>query len=213
MGQQAGHFVTVCVTLMIAAVISWYLFFKEAGQEDSIDVTQFPKVIGTWEGVDLPISKDDLAILETNNVFVRRYTNSVDKSQVFLYIVYSRHNRKVSHPPEICYTGNGMTVNEKVHDPVRIDYKNLTIDTNRLHLTKGDFDHLSYYWFKIGDQFTSNYWKQQALIALNTILGKNSSSALIRVSADISQKDIQKTQRQIKAFINLVAPEIFAYFP
>ena len=210
---SANNFTVICLTLIITAVISWYLFFKQARENDTVSISRFPKTIGSWSSVDLPISKEDLAILETKNAFARRYKNFLDKNEIYLYIVYSQNNRKVAHPPEICYTGSGITITESVHDPIKVKYKNLTVETNRLRLTKENFDHIAYYWFKIGDRFTSNYWKQQILIAFETLIGKKPSSALIRVSADVRGGDEKKSIDNIKKFINLITPDLFLYLP
>ena len=203
----------ICLTLAATLVISWFLFFKQAVEKDTIDINHFPKTIGTWDSVDLPITKDEFAILETKNAFVRLYTNSVDKTKIYLYLVYSQTNRKVAHPPEICYTGSGLTIIEDVHDTIPVKYKNLTIQTNRLRMTKGNLTQIAYYWFKVGDRFTSNYWKQQVLIVFYTLLGRHPSSALVRVSADAVGNDVNKTVTNIKSFINLIAPKLFLYLP
>lgn len=213
MQKKSDQFVLICVTLIVTAIISWFLYFKQAVEKDTVDINQFPRTIGTWTSADLPITKDEFAILETNNAFVRLYTNSIDNSKVYLYLVYSQTNRKVAHPPEICYTGSGFSIVEDVRDTIPVQYKNLVINANRLYMNKGNFTQIAYYWFKVGDQFTSNYWKQQILIAFYTILGRHPSSALIRVSAYVPANHINKTIISIKYFINLIAPDLFTYLP
>ena len=200
MKENSKSVMLICLTLAATLVISWFLFFKQAVEKDTIDINHFPKTIGTWDSVDLPITKDEFAILETKNAFVRLYTNSVDKTKVYLYLVYSQTNRKVAHPPEICYTGSGLSIIEDVHDTIPVQYKNLTIQANRLRMSKGNFTQIAYYWFKVGDRFTPNYWKQQILIVFYTLLGRHPSSALVRVSADVVDNDINKTFVNIKSF-------------
>jgi len=213
MNKNSNHLLLIILTLAITLVISWVLFFKQAVEKDTVDINRFPKTIGTWSSVDLKITKDEYAILETNNAFVRIYTNSVDKSQVTLFLVYSQTNRKVAHPPEICYTGSGLTIVEDAHDTIPVKYKNLTIQANRLLMTRKDYTQIAYYWFKVGDHFTSNYWKQQLLIAVYTLLGKHPSSALVRVSADAEASNINNSINHIKDFTDLITPELFSYLP
>lgn len=199
--------------LLITLVLSLQLYFKSAFRADTVDIDSFPRSIGTWISEDLPISKEDLSILETKNAFVRRYKNTVGGGEVYLFLVYSQHNRKVAHPPEICYLGSGASITENVHDPIFVGYKNLTIPTNRLKLMRKKFEHIAYYWFKVGDSFTSNYWEQQLLIALNALMGQSKGSALIRVSADINSADQQEAIRNVKTFVNLVTPALFKHLP
>jgi len=213
MKKASNQVLLICLTLGLTVVISWALFFKQAVEKDTVDINHFPKAIGAWHSMDLPITKDEFAILETKNAFVRLYTNSVDKSKIYLYLVYSQTNRKVAHPPEICYTGSGLTILEDVHDTIPVQYKNMTIEANRLRLSKGNFNQIAYYWFKVGDHFTSNYWKQQILIAFYTLLGRHPSSALVRVSANCVDNNVDKTIVNIKKFTNLITPELLLYLP
>jgi EpsI family protein len=213
MKKNSNQFTLIIFTLIITSVLSWMLYFRQADQKDTVDINQFPKTIGTWTSTDIPLTQDEYEILETKNAFVRLYTNSVDQSQVYLYLVYSQTNRKVAHPPEICYTGSGLNITEDVHATIPVQYQNLVIQANRLRLNKRDFSQIVYYWFKIGDHFTSNYWKEQILIAVDSMLGKTQSSALIRVSANIKGGDTAKTISTLNSFINLITPQIFQYLP
>lgn len=208
--MQNKNFIVMCACLGAAALLSVLLYFKDVSAHDEVDIKQFPTAIGNWTSREIPIPKKDLAILETENAFVRKYSDP-DGQQVYLYIIYSKINRKVSHPPEICYTGGGITILENVHDPIPVAHKGMTIQTNRLMLKGKNFHQVSYYWFKVGDEFTSNYWKQQALVAWNALLGKQTGAALIRVSADIGPQSKEFAIKSVKEFTDLIAPHLFTY--
>ena len=199
--------------LLLAVALSLNLYFQSTTEHDTVDIAQFPKIIGTWKSEDLPISSEDLEMLETKNAFVRRYTNTANGGEVYLFLVYSQHNRKVAHPPEICYLGSGVSIIENVHDPIPVEYKGLTIPTNRLKLLRNNFEHISFYWFKIGNKFTANYWEQQMLIAFYTLKGSTAGSALVRVSADVINGDRDQAIRNIKSFASLITPALFHYLP
>ena len=199
--------------LLVTFFLSLNLYFKVAKETDTVNIAEFPKAIGTWSSVDLPISAEDLSLLETKNAFVRKYTNKIDGGEVYLFLVYSQHNRKVAHPPEICYLGSGVTITENIHDPITVEYNNLTIQTNRLKLLRKNLEHIAFYWFKVGDRFTSNYWQQQLMIAINSIRGQTTGSALIRISADVTSDTQDQAIRNIKSFTSLITPSLFKYLP
>lgn len=201
------------IILILVSFISLNLYFKTAIEKDTISINEFPRSIGPWTSEELPISKEDLSILETKNAFVRKYTNTVDGGEVFLFLVYSQHNRKVAHPPEICYLGSGVSITENIHDPINVEYKNLTISTNRLKLLRKNLQHIAFYWFKVGNRFTSNYWEQQLLIAINALSGTSKGSALIRISTDITSEDQDKAIQDVKSFTNLITPSLYKYLP
>ncbi len=196
----------------VALAISWNLYFKQYLQKDTVSIFNFPETMGEWSGENIPLAETDYEILETKNTFVRRY-KTTDGKEIFLFIVYSQNNRKVSHPPEICYTGGGVSVLEHAVDPITVSSANLVIDANRLLLEKGQDRQVAYYWFKVGDTFTGSYWKQQMLIAFKTILGRPASSALIRVSSTVVKDDKAESVKTVKEFSDLIVPALFQFLP
>ncbi len=169
-------------------------------------------MIGQWVSEDLLITAEEKAILETDNVFVRRYKKARGE-EVFLFIVYAQNNRKVSHPPEICYTGGGAAILDSVHDEFRAEFQDTEIKVNRLTVEKGRVKQIFAYWFKVGGSYTSNYWQQQGLIALNSLLGKPASSALIRISATVGDDGESDVTRRIKEFGRLIVPHLQKHLP
>ena len=206
-----GSYFILVFLLIMTGLASWHLFLKVYRQEDTINIHQFPRNIGAWRSFDLPIIEDVYKILETRNVFTRQYKNPNGK-EVYLMLVYSQNNRKVSHPPEICYVGSGVSIlsNERVYIPFSPE---TSIKANRLFVEQGDAEQIMYYWFKVGDTFTSNYWKQQALIVWKTLLGKPASSALIRLSVAIDAGGPVKAIETINEFTQLVATYLLEYLP
>lgn len=210
--RQEKSFIFIIGLFVLAGMASWYLYFKKYEQKDTVNIHNFPREIGEWTSEELKITDEEYAILETRNAFTRRYTHPGSGVQVDLLIVYSQNNRKVSHPPEICYTGNGATIlhNEQAALPVS---ESRTVTANRLVMDLNDREYLSYYWFKVGDSYTPNYWKQQILIALKTLSAKPASSALIRMSIVSAGDDHQKTEEEVKKFTRVMFPLLAAYLP
>ena len=203
----------IILIFVVAGALSWNLYFKVYRQQDTVDIHRFPKMIEGWVSEELPVSDDAKAILETDNVFVRRYTEEASGKEAYLFIVYSQNNRKVSHPPEVCYTGSGAAILSSVHDSFSSRLTGEKIDVNRLTVEKGKYTQVFFYWFKVGDSFTPNYWKQQGLIALKSFLGKPASSALIRISVTVADDDEDKAAGRIKEFGRMILPYLPQYLP
>jgi EpsI family protein len=128
-----------------------------------------------------------------------------------LFIVYSQNNRKVSHPPEICYTGSGATILNKTK--VDLGENNGHLGAERLTAQLGHATLMIYYWFKWGNSFTPDYWKQQSMIALKSLMGQSVSSAMIRLSVECDGKDIARADRVARNFSRLILPVINQYLP
>lgn len=212
-GQKVRlSYVVLILLLLVSGVVSWRVFFKEYSQEDTVNIHHFPREIDTWTSVDLPMPEDVYLILETRNVFTRRYKTSEGK-EVFLMLVYSQSNRKVSHPPEICYAGSGVTIlsNEPTYMP--IDSQGRIIKVNRLFVEQGGTQQVMYYWFKVGDTYTANYWKQQLLIVWKTLLGQPASSALLRISVTLDSEGPSGAIETLNEFSPLISPFFLQYLP
>ena len=199
---------------MVAGYLSWSLYFKVYSQSDTVDISNFPREISSWTSEEIPLTATEKAILETDNVFVRKYTHS-DSREVVLFIVYSQNNRKVSHPPEICYTGSGATILNNTHDTFAFEKEGSaqSVQANHMRVEFGQKEQDVFYFFKVGDTFTSNYWQQQYLIALKSFLGEPASSALIRISANIDEGKPNQSVEDVKEFARLVIPQLNQYLP
>jgi len=205
-------FIIIVALFVMATGISWSLYFKVYKQDDVVNIHEFPKSFDDWQSKEIKITEDEYAILETRNAFVRKYTKTTGE-EVHLFIVYSENNRKVSHPPEICYIGGGVTILKSDYDFVNLLDETYDLKTNKLLLEQGNNKQVSYYWFKVGSDYTANYLKQQALIVLKTLFRKPSNSALIRVSSVINNNDKEEAEANVEGFIQQITPFLKKYLP
>ncbi len=210
---KKSAYVVILVSFLGVGFISWLLYFKDQNQQDTVNIQVFPKAIADWSGVDQVISEEDYAILETRNVLARRYTQAGTGRQIDLLIVYSEHNRKVSHPPEICFTGGGLSILESKRAVLNLDKNGRGLEAVRLLMDLKGTPLYSFYWFKVGNSVTSNYWRQQFLIALKIFSGQPHSSALIRLTLEIKLDDKIEAVATAEKFADLVFPAVKQYLP
>jgi len=170
-------------------------------------VAEFPMTIGEWQGKELPLSELDYKILETKNLFVRDYKNAGGNS-VMLYVVYSEDNRKVSHPPEVCYMGGGVTIVDK--STVELSP---AIKAMKMIVENKDSQQMVVYTFKAGDIYTAQYTKQQWKVVFDRLLGKRTAGALIRFSTNIKDNNAQTAFRLIKSFCSEIEPLLAKHMP
>jgi len=212
MKKKNLSYIIIIFLLGISCVVSWSVHFKTYSQVDTVNIHKFPKIIGDWKSKDLIITESEYEILETRNVFVREYKNA-EGQKIQLFIVYSQNNRKVSHPPEVCYKGGGISILSNNRVFVNKPDDGFLIEGNKLLLEQGTTRQVAYYWFKVGGTFTSSYWKQQILIVLKTLFAKPSSSALIRVSTVIEGEKSKIAEDLLKEFSSQIIPLIRTHLP
>jgi EpsI family protein len=201
-------FLIVSVILAIVAAISLSSYLPARTDAAlKVKVANFPKAIGQWQGTDMPVTEQDYAILETRNLFVRDYKNKAGES-VYLYLIYSEDNRKVSHPPEVCFLGSGMTITDK--SPIQISNR---IKAIKLMVEKKDLREMVVYWYKAGNLYTDNYLRQQLKVVLDRTLRKRTSGALIRLSTIMRDDDQEAALKLIRSFAGQIEPELSRYIP
>jgi len=189
------------------------MFLRTHDARDTVDVFDFPMTVGDWSAEEIPISDNDYAVLETRNAFVRIYRKPTGE-EVMLYIIYSQTNRRVAHPPEICYTGGGSTIVSKFPETIATNaVADGSITANRLLIDYPHYQQIMYYWFKVGSSYTPSYWAGQAMIAFKNMTAQPSSSALIRLTSTVKNDDQQRTVNMIRGFAAEILPLINQYIP
>jgi EpsI family protein len=206
------NYISILFLLIITIFLSWGFYFYAYKHQDTINIKDFPLTVDDWTSQDLPINKADLAIIETKNVFLRQYTNKAQKS-VYLYIAYSQSNLNASNPPEVIYRNSDISILDKGKKYIIIASSNLNFKVNWLVLDNNQNQQIVYYWFKVGDVYTQSYWKEQALAAFNSLSGKKTGNALIRISTDIVNGQQEQAINLINEFSCLIIPQLFKHLP
>ncbi len=203
--KNSKQFIVTLSILLVALAVSLPSYLIVPSAKEEVLVSKLPLQIGEWQGRDLPVEERAFEILETRNLVLREYAKGDTK--VYLYIIYSQDNRKVSHPPEVCFEGSGITIVNK--DKIQLELvggKN--IFANKLLVEKDGINNTIVYWYKAGEYHIDNYLKQQLRIALSRLQLKRTSGALIRISAEVMPSTPDRALEDVRAF----AKDVSAYF-
>lgn len=200
-------FSAVVLILVISGIIGFSFYFSAPVDSKDAPIKNFPLKIGDWKAEDIPLDERVYDLLETKNLILRDYQDPQGR-KINFYVIYSRDNRKVSHPPEICLQGDGGTVVEK--SPLKISP---AINANKLVMEKKTTRELAVYWYKAGSHYTANYVDQQIRMSWDRLLGKKTSLALIRVIAVVENNNDQEAMSRIREFCALIEPLLAEYAP
>jgi EpsI family protein len=142
---------------------------------------------------------------------MRNYTNPAGES-VIVYIIYSEDNRKVSHPPEVCFMGSGLEiVSKSVVDLPVSDTQ--TIKANKISTEIKNRKDLVLYWFKAGPVHTDSYLKQQLSVVLKRMIGKRTAGAMIRISTNVNENGEEVAFGRLQGFAKELFPLLDKYIP
>ena len=209
MSNFTKRYIIAVILLSIIAVVTFgaYSTRDNSGVLYAQDV---PMIVGDWYGRDIPMDERTYEVLETKDAFMREYVNP-SGGKVLLAVVCAANNRKVTHPPEVCFAGGGWSRTSKDIQTVRAGSK--TVKANRLILQKDTETQVALYLYKAGEKLTPNYYLQQFNIILNGMLHKNVSSALMRISSHSAGDDVEDATERVKRFARQVIPILEKYLP
>lgn len=140
-----------------------------------------PMNFNGWRGVDHPVDEQTYEILETRNVLSRMYTDPAGKS-VHLLLVSSEKDRRVAHPPEVCYISSNYAIVGEGEENIRRDDLSLRVKTfTAEHERDSNHREEVLYVYKVGNRFTTNYYAQQLQFAFDRLSRGNSRVLLIRI--------------------------------
>ena len=199
--------------LFMVTVITHFLSNDVPAQQKAVYAKKLPILINGWSGEDIKVDTRTLEILETDDVLMRDYKKEGNPF-IQLCIIYASNNRKVSHPPEVCYKGSGWSLEEKI--PVVFSIKSdefPELRANKLILEKGDQKQLVLYWYKCNSDYATNYYKQQINVVKSEIITGKSTSGLIRISTPIVNNDEDVAMMRVQRFSLNMLPLITKYLP
>ena len=212
MSTLKKRYVVAIVALAAATPLALYLQYDvPPGQSLEQLKEKIPTAIGPWVMIaERGPTDDERRILETDAILTRTYAAGAG-SPCDLSIVFSKDNRRVAHPPEICYKGSGWSVeeNEVIQFPVEGFAR--PFEANRLLLLQGGQRLHVLYWFKAGPAYSASYLRMQWNIIKAHFTHRGSSSALIRVSATCQSPDEDaQVLRTLRGFAALAIPAVTA---
>jgi EpsI family protein len=202
MSDIAKRFLIVSTLLLITAIITFGAYSTKS-YSGILYTKDIPLIVGNWFGSDLKIDERTYEILETRDLIMRKYINA-NSDSVILAVIFSQNNRKIAHPPEVCFTGAGWVKTDRGSEKIIIEGYEFVM--NRLILQKDTYTQIALYLYKSGKRLTPNYFFQQINIILNGALHKDTSNALIRISVLSSESNIEKSIILAKEFAKEIIP-------
>ncbi len=203
--MDTKRFLAVIGLMAVVGAVSFFAYmpmqFEKGG---AVRASVIPLVIGEWQGKDLEMDPRVYAILETDNLIMRDYTNA--RGEVInVYVIYSQNNRKVAHPPEICLQGGGAMIIDKNEEQLTPDIKATRLVMEYKNLNRD----IGYYWYKSGKEYSNNYVAFQFKMSVERLLRKPTSAAMIRLLTPVKDKENpQASLDMLKAFAAQLQPLI-----
>ena len=142
------------------------------------------------------LSERTLTILESPSYFYRRYESRTEPP-IDVCIIFSKDNRKGTHPPDLCLAGSGEAIIEKADIDVTDREGLRSMPCKELTVQQGLQRYQFTYTYKCGERYTRSFWLQQLTIFTNGLLHRNASGALVRVSTPVAGDPAAARERSV----------------
>ncbi|MBM4086113.1 MAG: EpsI family protein [Planctomycetes bacterium] len=213
MKTVCGRLWIVAAALVPLAALNVLLQCGEARSYGGVHARSMPMVIGEWSGQEVALDRETIEILETDDVLLRSYVKDREEP-IWLCIVFSENNRKVAHPPEVCYAGAGWRAESKSEITLQTDEPGAPeLNMARLLIANGNERQAVLYWYKAGERYTASYHVQQLNMMRDQLAMRKSSGALIRISMSVQGNDIEGAFSRLRQFAFAVLPQVSACLP
>lgn len=208
----------ICVLLGMAA-----LFLSNARKPEPpltrTSLTQFPKAIDGWNGVDLePFEKSILDVLGVDEYLSRAYYRA-DGAGVGLYLGFYESQRQgdTIHSPMNCLPGAGWEpVSEGRIQMDNVDGAGRAITINRYIVQKGLDRNVVLYWYHGRGRVVASEYVSRALLIRDAMLTNRTNGSLVRVLAPVDGNDdahVLAAENVAKDFVRSMFPKLDPYLP
>lgn len=200
--RRSGKYFTV--SLAILGLLAFFPLAMPRVYRISDDVSpmflSFPLTVGAWEGRETPPDERTLEILETRNVLSREYAHASGE-KLHLLLVSSQSDRRVAHPPEVCYTGANFNIFNARDTSAALGGRDYPLkEFQAVNERNPDEKEEVIYLYKVGSRFTTNYYAQQLRFAADRLTRKDSEVLLIRVAG--------RSKESLKSFLAELMPHL-----
>lgn len=205
---------TILFTITVLAVFVAVNLVGRMARVPSNAVYDLPLIIGTWMGSDVTYDRDLLfAWLGIDRMVFRNYKNSENGKEVTLYVAYyddMSHSDK-AHVPEVCYPGQGWTV--EANEKIDLVFAGKKFSIKRVFIEKNNVRQVVYSWWQTRyEVIAGNEWYRLAQVK-NRLMFRDTPSIWVRVSSEYDDKEVTQSaaEKDLKEFCGFMTPFLNNY--
>lgn len=172
----------------------------------------FPRDIGAWQGVDMPIEMPTLAALNASDHLSVNYLRGDDVINMWSAYYESQFSGNAAHSPLVCIPGGGWVVQDGGVAEIPVS-NGASISASRLIIAQGTDKQLVYFWFVEGGRHETGEYAAKFRLFANAVLHNRRDGALVRFVTPVVGGDLARADATLKSFIAEAAPLLPAYVP
>ncbi|MFZ2397692.1 MAG: VPLPA-CTERM-specific exosortase XrtD [Smithella sp.] len=206
----------VGVAILVATIaLHSFIDFREKPPV-SRPVSQFPLVVGEWEGKRQFLDQQFIDVLQFSDYTSIDYAKQ-GSPPVNIYVAYYESQRKgrMIHSPETCLPGSGWIFNQAGTMTIPLSGKNSSsITVMRAIMEKSGSRQLVYFWFNQRGRILTNAYQMKIYNFWDALVKKRTDGALIRIITPVtSAEKIEDAEKRLQSFMRDIMPLLNEYIP
>jgi exosortase D (VPLPA-CTERM-specific) len=174
----------------------------------------FPTEFNEWKGKQGALEASILDTLKLTDYLSNNYIRPNDETAINLYMAYyDEQGIGISiHSPANCIPGSGWDISSR--KVIGVGVGNKTVPMSRMIIKKDGSQLLVYYWFFQRGRIINDQYGAKFYLLLDSVLKNRSDGALIRVTTEIKEDEIQENaDKRIAMFLKETYTTIESYIP
>jgi len=172
----------------------------------------FPRQIGGWQGVDMPVDASALAALNATDHLSVNFVRGEAVVNVWSAYYDSQYSGNAAHSPLVCIPGGGWRVEDGGVAEIPLAGGG-SMSASRLIITQGTDRQLVYFWFVEGGRHETNEYVAKFRLFQNAVLHNRRDGALVRFVTPVDGGDLAAADERLKEFVAAAAPLLPEYVP
>ena len=203
------HTRAALIMLAVTAVLSVFVTWPREARPSLALAERIPREIEGWSGADEQVEKRTLEILGTDDVLSRTYYGGRGAPPVHFLVIFARHTRRATHPPEICLKGEGWATESMATRPVNLGPQRGEFPVRELVMLRQEQRLLVLYFFKHASYYSADYWSHQLRVALAKLINPNASDTMVRVETIVAPSEALPAARaRAERFLRAIFPDM-----
>lgn len=204
--------VTVALSLLLVALNPGV-----AAPVDRDPFAIFPRTIGDWRGVQVPLDTQVERVLGADDYINATYRNRVDETAINFFVAFYNNQTEGSgiHSPEVCLPAGGWEVFSL--DPYIVSFPGTeygTFELNRAVIQKGLVKQLVYYWFEQrGHRFTNDYIAKAHVVYDGLMYGRTEGAMVRFVTPILGEEDEAMADQRLQEFMEQTLVKLPRFVP
>jgi EpsI family protein len=169
-----------------------------------------------WKDVqDVQMDKDELDVLQADDVMSRIYQNATDGHAASLFVAFfdTQKTGKAPHSPKNCLPGAGWVPSQNEIIDIPIPGEAQPLQANRYIVARGENQSVVLYWYQSHNRtVASEYWAKIYTVS-DSIRYNRSDTALVRVVVGVSGGDTQTASKTATDFATAFFSQLKHYLP